>query len=277
MRCIVCFVALILGIVAIGRASEPPPSAKIDLTKIARHPLKEPAYKGQPGYLLLALGREAKHTAWLVLDGDTLYVDRRGDGDLTRPDARVLGKTHRYGEHDFEAGDLAVGGQSYTKLLVQVNSAKRMLGVDTPETGFFGEFLSRHPDGKVYLVAVEVPLPKPFPDVRDKSPLTRVDQVAGEHDQHGVLQFAGKPAAAPVIHFGGPWTFWPQGKQRLLRGRGEELMFNLGTPGHGPGTFAGVRYDFLVPATAKPHLTIEYAADPGEKPIKQECAIEDRC
>jgi hypothetical protein len=54
-----------------------------DLTKIDRFILKEPAYKSKPKYCLLVFGPEAKTRIWLVLDGEVLYVDRNGNGDLT--------------------------------------------------------------------------------------------------------------------------------------------------------------------------------------------------
>src|SRR5262249_23919582 len=65
-------------------ASLAPPAAATDLTKIDRTVGKEPAYQTKsPRYCLLVFGPEAKARVWLVLDGDTLYVDRNGNGDLT--------------------------------------------------------------------------------------------------------------------------------------------------------------------------------------------------
>ena len=58
-------------------------AAAVDLTKIDRTIAKEPAYKAKPKYCLLVFGQEAKMRVWLVLDGDVLYVDRNGNGDLT--------------------------------------------------------------------------------------------------------------------------------------------------------------------------------------------------
>src|SRR4051812_38033338 len=50
-----------------------------DLGKIDRTIKKEPAYAGKPKYCLLVFGPEAKTRVWLIIDGDTLYVDREGD------------------------------------------------------------------------------------------------------------------------------------------------------------------------------------------------------
>jgi hypothetical protein len=60
-----------------------------DLAKIDRTLKKEPTYKGRPAYFPLVFGPEAKTQVWLVLDGDTLYVDRNGNGELTEKAERV--------------------------------------------------------------------------------------------------------------------------------------------------------------------------------------------
>src|SRR5215217_2823539 len=65
------------------------PGAAADPPKVERGPAKEPAYRGKPKYCLLAFGPQAKARVWLVLDGDTLYVDRNGNGDLTEEGERV--------------------------------------------------------------------------------------------------------------------------------------------------------------------------------------------
>jgi hypothetical protein len=46
--------------------------------------LKEPAYRsGAPKHALFVFGLKARFRVWVVLDGETLYLDRNGDGDLT--------------------------------------------------------------------------------------------------------------------------------------------------------------------------------------------------
>jgi hypothetical protein len=74
-----CLVALALGSA---------PATAADLSKIDRTIAKEPAYKNKPLYALLVFGPEARAKVWVVLDGDVLYVDQKGDGDLTAPGVR---------------------------------------------------------------------------------------------------------------------------------------------------------------------------------------------
>jgi hypothetical protein len=57
------------------------PSA--DLSRIDRTIAKEPRYQHRPKYCLLVLGPRATTRVWLVVDGNTLYIDRNGNGDLT--------------------------------------------------------------------------------------------------------------------------------------------------------------------------------------------------
>src|SRR5438270_6084694 len=65
------------------------PLSAADLTHIDRKIAKEPAYKSKPKYCLLVFGPEAKTRVWLVQDGNTLYVDRNGNGDLTEASKKV--------------------------------------------------------------------------------------------------------------------------------------------------------------------------------------------
>src|SRR5436305_12260830 len=106
-------VALILLASGAGEAA--------DLKKIDRQIKKEPAYQSKsPRYVLLAFGPEAKGRAWLVLDGDVLYVDRDGDGDLTKAGNKVAAKKGEPRDQGllFEAGDLTLDGKKHTQLKV---------------------------------------------------------------------------------------------------------------------------------------------------------------
>jgi hypothetical protein len=79
-----------------------------DLEKVERVIAKEPKYQGKPEYCLLVFGPEAKFRVWLVLDGAVLYVDRNGDGDLTKPDNRVAAVYHKDDHLVFRPGKLTM-------------------------------------------------------------------------------------------------------------------------------------------------------------------------
>src|SRR5262249_28305053 len=76
-----------------------------DPSKIDRTLGKEPAYRAKPKYCLAVFGPEARTRVWLVLDGDVLYADRNGDGDLTAKDKRISKKY--VPEEGFQVGTIA--------------------------------------------------------------------------------------------------------------------------------------------------------------------------
>lgn len=89
-----CAILLLLAN-AFPAAGETPPYARlpenVQLAAIPRTILKQPQYQTEtPGYCLLVFGREAKTRVWLVADGDQVYIDRNGNGDLTEAGERVV-------------------------------------------------------------------------------------------------------------------------------------------------------------------------------------------
>jgi hypothetical protein len=81
MRCLLFLVMLSeLLLCAVARAMNYP--------EVDRRIAKEPTYHSRPQYALLLFGQEAKLRVWVVLDGQTLYLDRNADGDLTSQDER---------------------------------------------------------------------------------------------------------------------------------------------------------------------------------------------
>jgi hypothetical protein len=88
-----------------------------NLSKIDRSIRKEPAYQSKsPKYCLLVFGPEAAARVWLVLDGDTLYVDRNGNGDLTEDGERIGSaklppRMKSYAQLFFDVRDLTPGGK----------------------------------------------------------------------------------------------------------------------------------------------------------------------
>jgi hypothetical protein len=61
----------------------------IDYAKIDRTIRREPVYQTKaPKYALLLFGPEAKVRVWIVVDGQTVYLDRNADGDLTAKNER---------------------------------------------------------------------------------------------------------------------------------------------------------------------------------------------
>jgi hypothetical protein len=217
MKMIAVGLVLWLALGAVGSAGA------VDLTKIDRSIRKKPVYQSKdPQYCLLVFGPEAKVRVWLVLDGDVLYVDRNGDGDLTEPNKRIA---PYYALH---------------------NSPKR------PDMKVMRLFLLPRPvrDGKPEREPVFSCLPGewsliveqfiPVDDREDegadqlrKRPF-HVDLGNRRFSENCALAFAARPGDAPILHSDGPRQLaLDRDSDPLRRGETSSLVVCLKTPGLG--------------------------------------------
>ncbi len=259
------FVCLALGVVAA-------PAAAPDLAKIERRIAKEPVYETKsPRYCLLAFGPGATGRTWLVQDGDVLYVDRNGNGDLTEPGERVAVKQKEKTFRSFEAGDIRDGALAHTGLTVTRLRAEPELIGSAKE---FERVKAAGPEPWVWMVRVAAERPKD-----DTRPLPRKINYVVNGDGQGWLLFAGRPQDAPVIHFNGPWTLELQDlKQRFTAGHESMLQIGVGTRGVGPGTFTWALYPDTIPADAYPVAEVTYPPGAeGKKPITRKYVLKQRC
>jgi hypothetical protein len=68
------------------------PGLAVDLAKIDRTIAKEPNYHfAYQEYCLLVLNPNAKTRIWIIRDGEDMYVDLNGNGDLTEPAEKIRG------------------------------------------------------------------------------------------------------------------------------------------------------------------------------------------
>ena len=256
---------ILLGGTAVGAA---------DLTKVERRLVKEPAYKsGSPRYALLVIGPEAKDRVWIVKDGDTLYVDRNGNGDLTDPGEKLTaGKGSGENGSIYEAEDLDIGGKKHYRLRVIVVPLKTILSSEFSKVPGLGAVVAKDPTGETMMLALDITAPH----LHAKGTVT---MVAGPIDVNGPLALAKKPADAPIIHFGGPLAVsFLHETPSLRRNRSTECTLTVGTPGLGAGTFASIGYDGLIPESANPSIEVTYPpAKPGVPPVKTLYELKERC
>ena len=162
----------------------------VDLQKIDRSIRKEPVYQSEnPQYCLLVFGPKANVRVWLVADGDGLYVDRNGNGDLTDPDERF--------NPDSVFHDMS--GRPEVKLM-------RSFFLRLPND--FQTSRSCHAHPNVFGLIVEQSIPV---DDREDASVKRVrkrpfrvcigDPRCG---QDSTLAFASRPADAPILYVDGP-------------------------------------------------------------------------
>jgi hypothetical protein len=246
-----------------------------DLSQIDRSIAKEPLYRTKtPEYCLLVFGPEAKTRVWLVRDGDTLYVDRNGNGDLTEPGAKVAADARNSSPAEnvftFQAGDVRAGKYLHKDLAVSM--VKLADFADSDEV--VKAHVSKDPQARGYMVAIEMEIP----GLEGRGAGGRVIQQAVFADYHGLLRFAQEASDAPIIHFGGPLQVSLWYPQRLQIGRSVDVTLGVGTPGLGSGTMAYIFYDGVIPRNAYPKLEVTYPpVQPGEPPLKELYELRGRC
>jgi hypothetical protein len=251
--------------------------ALADPPKINRTIAREPVYRTKtPKYGVLAFGPEGKDQVWMVFDGDTLYVDRNGNGDLTEPSEKIAAEARKPGSdpeavaYIFDVGELSVGGRTQKGLRVSFVPLKRYADTEMGERPEVKASLAKDPKATAVTLTIDVEIP----GMKGGGIGGRVLYLAGLVDLNGVFQFADSPAEAPAVHFGGPLEITLAERQKLRVGRETDLVLVVGTPGNGPGTFAMICYQDTIPEEAKPVAEFMF---PGEPPTKETVTIRDRC
>ncbi len=270
MRCLV----LVLLLAAGG------PAWAADLAKVDRTLKKEPKYAGPPRYCLLVFGAEAKHRVWLVQDGDTLYVDRNGNGDLTEPDKKVAANKRPAGDNEegfrFEVGELKVGGKTHKALEVGVAPLRTLAGnPNLMKIPHVAAALRKGPDEMTALIGIDVECAS----LRGGGLGKRVSYLLSLFDTTGVLQLARKAADAPIIHLDGPLQVTFYGSKPTWTARGsQDTILCVGTPGHGPGTFAMLKYEGTIPQGKNPTIEATYRPKDSSRPLlKEHYELKERC
>ena len=130
---------LVPALILMGLAAVP----AADLRDVVRTLSKKPAYQSKPKYCLLVFGPEAKCRVWLVLDGDVLYVDRNGNGNLTEKGKRMLLPKFQKSEssvvleeREINAGPINDGPLTHTDLIFQQSRVKATITPEDEEEKF---------------------------------------------------------------------------------------------------------------------------------------------
>jgi hypothetical protein len=285
----------------------------VDLSKIDRTIKKEPAYQSKPKYCLLVFGPEAKQRVWLVLDGDTLYVDKNGNGDLTEVGKRVKCPEFTPSRHPFHersrsiaVGNISAGGLTHTDLQFSQTEYRRKVrpsgDIAASKVREWQDYLDKNweelTEGIFYSVSIELDpacyerihwtADAPTPPMRlDAAYYESSGAVPGQRvlhfawsDERGHLVFADSPQSAPVLHFGGPLTMrvLPADRHDQLRpGEDGTVTLCLGTAGLGRGSFVTMCHN-LVPKDVHPTLEVSFPSrDPGGPLLTRKYTLTKRC
>jgi hypothetical protein len=247
---------------------------RLNLAHIDRTIGKEPQYQSSPKYALAVFGPEAAFKVWLVLDGEVLYADKNGDGDLTDASERFCREKDEHGRPVFNVGDITLGGQLYARLEVRTAIKLRDQAAAYGCLPDFQTLIAADPEAPGYALSIDVPLSRPFHDEKGRR-VTSVRHYVNFADANGILQFGNSSAQAPLFHFGGPWAVWPREGQKFVLGRAEEFTALIGTPGYGPGTLAVIQHS-IVSARAQPVLDAEFR-DKNGRVVAARLVLEGRC
>jgi hypothetical protein len=261
-----------------------------DLSKVDRTIQREPAYRSTPKYCLLVFGPKAEHRVWLVLDGEFLYVDRNGNGDLTDDGEPVKlakwvdAKKHPMYEKESRTngGDLSVGGLTHEGLEILRVQYLRKVDPKLKDAEYWqsavDEIWKELEDGVCLSISLDLDFRcYELPKVR-REKNSSVVKHSTANTWKGYLSFAATKDAAPVLHFGGPLTFRAEGIE-LRRGenKGDLLIVNLGTAGVGRGAFIAAPIEVL-PLDANPLVEIAFPSKrPGEPDLIRKFVLNERC
>jgi hypothetical protein len=254
-------------------------SEAIDLAKIDRTIKKEPAYPSKPTYCLLVFGSAPSQRIWLVVAGDSVYLDRNANGDLTDTRKKFgfpheeFGHAYLRGHRVARLGDIEMGPLKHKNLTLTQSE----LRPDFVPAGFLGLPLKALLPGaagvKIYSLSLDVEMHLHSPDGVPVS--GRFPMEAGLDDR-GFLTFAERPGDAPVIAFTQEFQIGPYGQPVLEVGKETELPAQVGTRGLGPGTFAAIPFA-AISADVHPVARIEFPRRQGGSPIAIDASLKERC
>jgi hypothetical protein len=254
-----CFLAVVFCLALAGQ------TWAVDLAKIDRSLRKEPTYQSkQPRYCLMVFGPEAKTRVWVVLDGDVLYLDRNGNGDLTDPGERITSE-EVYRNHP-ERPDVEV---------------MRRFELNRLKAGG-GPLLPCSPEVEWFQVVQLVPRAdwhdQAWVKLQQEQPDDFVVNTKTGRAQRAKFRFASSPQEAPILLFDGPRRFALSGtfdQPRFRPGESCELAVEL----HTQGWNATVRTELPgVPEDVHPVAEIEFPPGRlGKAPTRVRVELKERC
>jgi hypothetical protein len=233
------------------------PALGADLSKIDRTIGKQPEYKGKPKYALLVFGLEARMRVGMVLDGQTLYVDRNGDGDLTGKDERF---TLDYPNRNLN------GYGSLKDCNIELRDPDKKTRYLIQAIGIYPEGNKPNPE-RILDVNVEI-----------KGPRVSYKQYCG-------VLMGNSPDKASIAHFHGPlmieprriyWKLTPEWSRLPTGDPAGEISAVVGTMDAERGCWVVVRSEDL-PKDLHPVVEVEYRSSKTDEPIKQRYRLEQRC
>jgi hypothetical protein len=231
---------LVTALLAVSVSTAAPDVPVIDRTLV-----KEPRYTTRAHYFLLLFGPSTETRIWCVKDGDVLYVDRNGNGDLTEAGERV----------NLSPDGIDLGGG--TRLTY-------------PPVFAVGEITER--DGKTRHTNVWLG--------RYKESCSVQVTVRGRFEMSSSVDFSEqseRPRTAPFCHFNGPLRMYLQSKELVRENGVVDVWTGVGTY-YPPHSYTFVDSDRRFPTEINPRATLSFPGKtPGSPRITAEATLKERC
>ncbi len=258
----------------------------VALLLVCNAALGQQAYKSQdklvlpefttaaPRYCLLTFpaGEEQRQTVLIVADGDRLFVDKNSDGDLTQLDESVLSTRQDWEsdrDHLFTIDEIQVGERVHRGLHIYIRPLEKFDRGDQQ----IKEVLNFEPNADCYQLWAEIQDDR----FQGRESAGRVYVFAEIQDLDGVLQFGKSLETAPTINWCGDLEIRLRAETKLRPGGETDIRTVVGTPGKGPGTFASIGYEGVIPAFMHPRLAIRVNVDEKEKMETTTYELSERC
>jgi hypothetical protein len=240
---------------------------------VERKIAKEPEYRGaERYYALLVLGPEAERRVWFAVDGEDLYADLNGNGDLTEPGEKLHASSTGSQEsfiplwREWRIPGLA-GSDRWSDIKVKFNVLNPSWR-PSPTAGNRA-YMDRFMDGVA------------------KTPGANISNIevtiGGTRTQFCNAMFATSAEKAPVFHMDAPLTVGVlETIVPHVLGRTpdlERVQVAVGTPGSGgdqPGCFSYLMYQCL-PEAARPVLEIEFPLADGKRSPATRFPLDEKC
>jgi hypothetical protein len=246
-----------LGLVSAMTMAGEPASAfvELDYAKVNRSIAREPKYVAEPRYALFVLDPMGAFRVWAVLDKskadlpyyDVLYFDKNGNGDLTEPGKRFVGRYDaKLPELSIRVGALSVPGTKLTHTDIRFLTVERH--------GYKGFWFSMKWAGQV--------------------------PVEGGHGKDtDQTTYATSAAKAPILRPTplGSLSFkcWESDLLLPIR-KPKDIQVSLGNPGSERDTFCAISEDYLIPGKDVIVATV-LARDRAGKEVRMQTEFKKHC
>lgn len=243
---------------------------------IRQTPLIEPKYQSKvPEYGLLTFGPRSQIRVWMVRDGETLYIDKNANGDLTEAGEKVSSQLRAPSPEfsleqiplTFQIDKLDLAEYPTRDLSIRFFEPKSVGGNQFGPRKQILDLLNNQSSRMICAIHCRANLPQVPSQLEDGMAFLMM----GAFDSNGFLRFSSTRERAPVIKIGTSLGLDLQllENDHLVLSQAILLSISVGFRGEGPGTFANLHPSKTIPETATPTIEVTLPTKEAGQFIKQ--------